>query len=484
MPDVTALVEALLSEAVSSATTETAERRLQEAQSRFSGPLRLAIAGKVKAGKSTLLNALIGEELAATDAGECTRIVTWYRDGSPPRVLVHPLTGAVQETGFRRQSGALDIDLGPQTAASVDHVEVQWPTLRLSELTLIDTPGLQSLSTEVSARTRDALEDGDGGPPVADAVLYLLRHAHAEDVRFLEAFHTDDLGGGTPVNTVGVLSRADEIGACRLDAMATAHRISDRYQSDRRLTRVCPLVVPVAGLIAQTGSTLRQDEHRALAQLARLPVLAQESLLLSADRFLTGEAPVPAAERSLLMRRLGLFGVRLSVELIRSGAVSDCVGLSQELVRRSGLDELRWLITTQFTRRSRVLRARSALRALDGVLAAGGCRSAGRLRKGMEEIHVNAHAITEMRTLDALYTGALRVDEAIEDELQRLLGARGDSPVERLGLPPEAGQDEIDAASAEALDRWRRRYEDPLAGRPARAAAEVAVRSVQELLAS
>ena len=54
------------------------------------GPLRVAIAGKIKAGKSTLLNALLGEELAPTDAGECTRIVTWYQRGDQPQVTLHP----------------------------------------------------------------------------------------------------------------------------------------------------------------------------------------------------------------------------------------------------------------------------------------------------------------------------------------------------------------------------------------------------------
>ena len=39
---------------------------------RLDEPLRVAIAGKVKAGKSTLLNALVGEQVAPTDAGECT----------------------------------------------------------------------------------------------------------------------------------------------------------------------------------------------------------------------------------------------------------------------------------------------------------------------------------------------------------------------------------------------------------------------------
>ena len=60
---------------------------------RLDEPLRVAIAGKVKAGKSTLLNALVGEELAPTDAGECTKIVTWYVDGIAYRVTLHPRDG-------------------------------------------------------------------------------------------------------------------------------------------------------------------------------------------------------------------------------------------------------------------------------------------------------------------------------------------------------------------------------------------------------
>ena len=63
------------------------------ARRRIDEPLRVAIAGKVKAGKSTLLNALVGEGLAPTDAGECTRIVTWYADGPTYSVTAHLTDG-------------------------------------------------------------------------------------------------------------------------------------------------------------------------------------------------------------------------------------------------------------------------------------------------------------------------------------------------------------------------------------------------------
>ena len=52
------------------------------------------IAGRLKAGKSTLVNALIGRRVAPTEVGECTRVVTQFRYGTADRVDVVRRDGA------------------------------------------------------------------------------------------------------------------------------------------------------------------------------------------------------------------------------------------------------------------------------------------------------------------------------------------------------------------------------------------------------
>jgi hypothetical protein len=457
---------------------------LAEALARLDEPLRVAIAGKVKAGKSTLLNAMVGEELAPTDAGECTRIVTWYRDGPGYRVFLHG-DGAPEQRPFDRVAGALRIDLG-RPAERVDHLEVELPSRRLREHTLIDTPGIASLSTEVSLGTLTLLEADRDKAAKTDAVIYLLRHMHGSDLRFLEAFHGDELVRGSPMNAVGVLSRADEIGGCRLDAMDEAARVADRYQRDERMRRLCPIVVPVAGMLGVAGATLREEEYRCLATIAAAPKRDVVDLLLTADR-LTGSAttiPVDEGTRRQVLARLGLYGVRLGVQLVRDGTVRNAEDLARELTARSGLDRLRQILAAQFVGRGRVLKARSALAALDVVLRARSDRAAQALAAEAEEIQASAHEFVEVRILHLLRSGRLagRAEQLVE--MERLLGGSGAEASARLGLPPDAVPERLAAAAQQALARWQALAEHPLSARELRTAARATARSCEGILAA
>jgi hypothetical protein len=483
-PDLTTEVGRLLERASDSATDAETRERLTEAQDRLAGPLRIAIAGKVKAGKSTLLNALLGEELAPTDAGECTKIVTWYQQGRQAEVLLHPKIGKPSRPRWSRDAGALEVELGDLDPGQVDHLQVSWPTNRLARLTIMDTPGIASISAEVSARTHQVMTAHDGRPPIADAVVYLMRHTHASDIRFLESFHDAELAGGTVMNSIGVLSRADEIGSCRLDAMQVADRIARRYRRQPQLRRLCPVVVAVDGLLAHAAVTLRQVEYAMLDTLATAPAGETAELLLTADRFADRPTTIGLTEleREHLLMRMGLFGVRLSVELLRSGTVGSAPELATTLADRSGLTHFTDVLMRQFTDRSRVLKARSALALLTDVTRRGRSRDAAGLRSAVEELTAATHEFAEIAVLDALRSGTLGLRPDAADALDRILGGNGHDQRSRLGLPTGSDDQAIHAAALDELSRWRRLAEHPLSSRSAQQASRTAVRTLEGML--
>ncbi len=462
-----------------------AAARVEAIAARLREPVRIAIAGKVKAGKSTLLNALVGERLAPTDATECTRVVTWYRDGHTYRVTAHAHDGASRQVPFHRDEGAIEVDLDGGTADELDRLEVTWPSRRLRDMTLIDTPGIESLSTDVSARSHRFLIADDDRPTQADAVVYLMRHMHGTDLRFLEAFHQGDLAQAAPLNAIGVLSRADEVGACRPDAMQSAYRIAARYSVDAQLRPLCQTVLPVAGLVAEAGCMLTEQEFRNLARLATEPRERADALLLTADRFLAddADAALVPAERQQLMARLGLFGVRLSHALLRVGKASTSAELADELSQKSGIVALRQVLLTQLAGRSDALKAKSAIHALEAVLRRWRSEDGDRLLARLEDLTAQAHVFQEMRVLDALRKGVVAVREDEFHELERLLGAAGTSPPARLGAGSEVEPGELRRSALDAHARWQRRAEHPMSSRAVVDVSRVATRTCESLVA-
>ena len=453
---------------------------------RLDEPLRVAIAGKMKSGKSTLLNALVGEEIAPTDAGECTRILTWYQYGSRPRVTLVPNAGPSRELAIHRVEGRLQLDLSGEAPEDVERLTVEWPSRSLRASTIVDTPGIDSLSAAVSRRTLTFLTPEDE-PSSADAIIYLLRHLHASDVHFLEAFRDTAAGKATMINTIGVLSRADEIGAGRIDALISARAVAARYRDHPLVRQLCSTVVPVAGLLAQAGRTLRQAEYTAIEAMAKYPREVTNAMLTSVDRFVRSDAPVSvsAEQRASLLDRLGVYGVRLAITFVRAG-MRDSTALAEELVRRSGLDEVRELLTVRFTERSGLLKARSALLGLDRVLREHPRHGTEPLSAEVERILAGAHEFRELALLSALRSSRISFESFGDEEdvaAERLLGATGTSSVQRLGLGPNTTVTEIRSAALEAVQEWRTRAESPLIDRETAVACHVVARTCEGVLA-
>ncbi|WP_437126555.1 dynamin family protein [Nocardia mangyaensis] len=463
---------------------------------RLRAPLRVALAGSIKAGKSTLLNALVGQAVAPTDATECTRVVTWYRDGATPAVTAHAADGARANVIVRRGGGAhgLTFDLSALTwdvegPREVDHLEVDWPSAALAQTTIIDTPGTSSLSREVSRRTARLLtpaevEGGSPAAPGADAVVYLLRRLDATDVRFLEQLGAG-AGGAGPLGVIGVVSRADEIGAGRIDALHSARDVAARFAGELERTGLCQAVIPVAGLLAYAASTLRQPEFAAFEALATVPAEVLGDALLSADRFARADSELPVAPelRAQLVDRFGLFGIRMANMLIRLG-VRDSGSLATELAARSGIEELRSVLEVQFGQRAEELKAHSALSTLDRILTAHPGTEADRLLPRVRARLADVHGFTELRLLGRLRTDELPLPAPVLADLHRILGGTGVAAHLRLGLPVDVDLRTVRAAAFDAVRTWRNRAAHPLADQATATACRAAARSAEGILAA
>ncbi|KJL40858.1 MULTISPECIES: dynamin family protein [Microbacterium] len=448
---------------------------------RLQGPLRIALAGMVKAGKSTLLNALLGEELAATDAGECTRVVTWYRRADTPSITLHPLEGEPRRLRFHREDGRTVLDLGGANADEVAWIDVGWPSEALRSVVLIDTPGIASLSTDVSARAHGFLTQR-GSASAPDAVIYLMRHLHASDRGFLESFRDVAVGDALTVNAIAVLSRADEVGSARIDSLVSAGQVARRYAEDADLRALVLDVVPVAGLLAETARTLREDEYRALAEVAQLERSARERLLVSADRFatLTGVISLADSRRRALLSRFGLYGIRLSAALIRGGA-SSSTALAEGLVQQSGLTTLQALVRDHFRARADTLKVYGVLPGLEQLLRERPRLGSDALLAEIERIFATTHSLRELDALSRTRAGGYPLPPERIAEAERIVGGGGSSAAARVGLDDTADAAAVGARTERLLARWRALAESPLTERAAVGLCHVVIRSLEQI---
>jgi hypothetical protein len=443
---------------------------LRSTLDRLGEPLRLAVAGPARSGRSTLVNALIGEELAPVELpGDPLGTVT-YRDGTQPRAWWQDERGTPYEIAMVRAARGLRLNPDARHTGrpgAARRAVIAWPSRVLRRTELIDThlPLPQVCET-------------------ADAVLYVTPHLGEADLAALQAVRGIRGPSVYPVHTMIVLSRADATGGGRADALLTAKQAARRRRREPRIGALCQDVLAVSPLIAAAARTLRDDEFRAIAAMAALPRASSEPHLLSTDRFTAADAlrPVAAQQRAQLLQRFGLGGIRLAITLTRTGCDNPAV-LGERLQEHSGLKDLQASIAELFTARRAALRARSALTVLDRLLRTQHLPPAAHLLADLELLLADAHEFRELRLLAALRAGRVNLPREHAGDAKRLLGGSGTSLGERLGMSPEATADDTWAEAHAAAERWRAHAHGRALLPAQRRAAEVVLRSCDMILA-
>jgi Dynamin family len=338
-------------------------------------PCVLAVVGKVKAGKSSLINNLLGTNLAAVGTTETTATVNWFRYGKsdpdrPVRCVWRDAAPTSEPASFIAQlQGYSEETL--KLASRIDRLEFRLDCELLQSVVVVDTPGLDADPDEhqnktaeflgVNPQLRAELRARHHGETQrlaqdADAVIYVFDPVvKGWEQATLEQFQRVIQKGTTTFNSLGVLGKIDAF----LEDIESAPRFA--RDIERGLRDAVNTVVPVSAGLRHLADLLRRepDTLRQLVTLARSVPPETMELLLANDDLFVMELPdgLPTTEqRATLVKLMPWTVLQTVIKVMGRAAFSpdQCIG---ELERLSGFDGLLGILQRTFAARGRLLRS-------------------------------------------------------------------------------------------------------------------------------
>ena len=328
----------------------------------------VAVVGQVKAGKSTLINAFLGKNLAKVGTTETTATINkfCYGDPDPSRpVRCHWRNGKIttEDRAFLDSLQGVDIET-LRRADGIRFLEYLLPESFLKQVTLVDTPGIDAVAEEHETRIAEFMnmdgklrqrhhEETQQIGSEADAVIYLIRTvAKANDQKFLEEFGEVTGGNANAFNAVGVISQID----LTAETLEARHRLSQRIA--RQLKGNLNTVIPVSAGTHIALNQLAEGDGTAMQRLIetarRMPPDAIEILLgderLFREHELDDHVP-PAAERREFRAEFNWpWSVFTTVIRAASNPNSSKADIAEHLADISGFDQLNKVLKNFFER--------------------------------------------------------------------------------------------------------------------------------------
>lgn len=336
----------------------TEEQALEQTAAHASTPFHVAVFGRMKTGKSSLINALIGRPLAITGVEETTATVNrlTYAEGTVLKTFtVHWKDDAPRSFPLEE----LQRDWSGTEKAVLDRVsKTAWlelysnvPVLR--DIHIIDTPGTGSTAMEHEETARQFISGQN-----ANALVYVFSPVGREtDEEALTTFRQGCLPGSSPDNSVAVLHKWDHLywdnGGDIGNIAAKARRL--HYAMGALVADVLAVSAPLA-LASKYASPLFWEQ--CLAVLAEFDTDEDLTRTLGRDAK-WGRSP----DRSSLYLQAREYGLPWSSfqimlrELYRNSPRS-AEDARMGIRTLSGIDALERLLDQQFFKRSAIIRQR------------------------------------------------------------------------------------------------------------------------------
>jgi hypothetical protein len=250
-------------------------------------------------------------------------------------------------------------------AASVASLEVHLVSRPLTDIEIVDTPGLESLRAENSEQTTEFLDpaskDACAG---ADAIVYCMTNvARAGDLTTL--YETGaKIGDAQALGTIAVLNRADQITGGWAKATEQAGVIAENLRG------LAADVVPLSALPAAAArcGLFDAELQRAVSDLAALSEEERQLLMIDSGLFVTEPAGTVSPEiRERLLMTTSFAGAVAAVDHLvrvpgdRAGATEAIDGVSRFQHLEAKIVRLR--------SRADALKAQNALAGLERIAA-------------------------------------------------------------------------------------------------------------------
>jgi len=209
-----------------------------EALLRQNQPIDIAILGQFKAGKSSFLNCLVGENILPVGAVPVTTVITRLQFAEKERARIHHFDGSIQEVPLRDIQSYVSEAHNPGNQKNIEVVDLELPSLRgFDGLRLVDTPGLGSIfkyhmetSEEWVPEVGAALLAISSDRPLAQSDLDLIRELFTHTPRVILLLTKIDLL--SPGQLEEVLRFLQESLRRELDRELPIFPFSTRIQTD------------------------------------------------------------------------------------------------------------------------------------------------------------------------------------------------------------------------------------------------------------
>lgn len=190
------------------------QKHLEILKEKLNRPLKVVIMGEVKAGKSTLVNALVGREVTPVDVLEATSVIMEISYGQEEEAFLI-------RDGITEWQGSIDECYAILNGKRNDQEFAQGLTVRLlmnlpslKEYSIVDTPGLHTITGQNAKRSEDYILE-------SDVVLWVMNSNHLGQSDITQTMSTI-AKLGKPM--VGVLNKIDQVSGDRNRLLRYAQR--------------------------------------------------------------------------------------------------------------------------------------------------------------------------------------------------------------------------------------------------------------------